>query len=246
MTSNAVQNSSQQSGPSRKVLGATVVIATIVILGLVLTLTNMLGGKPDTPAAPPSPTAPPPPTTAAAAGSVCGLKQVQTSGTVASPPVATWTLVGTTAAPAIEGQGPGKIDEDGYRSCYARTPTGALVAAANLLAMGSQAALLGQKMTERSTVPGPGRDAALNQPPASADSSGVRIQIAGYRVLKYDGLSAEIDVAMRTSNGAVAAQALTLRWVDGDWKIQLAPTGDLPAPMTQLPSLAGYIMWSGA
>lgn len=232
---------------SRKLVFSAVVVGVIVVLGLVLTLMNAFGGvQPTSPASPDRPA-----TTAAATSdspdvSVCGLDAVQMNGTIHTPPGATWTLIGTTAAPSITGQGPGQTDEDGYRSCYARTPTGALLAASNVLAMGSQAPLLGQKMTLNSTVPGPGRNAALARPPARPDSSGIRIQIAGFRLLKYDGRAADIDIALRTTTGVTAAQSFALRWVDGDWKILLAPSGDLPSPMAQLPSLSGFIPWSGA
>lgn len=247
---NAPVNDEERTSPSKRLIGSAVVIAAIVVLGLVLTLANLLSAKKETP---PAVSAPSPSVTASATAtstpseaSVCGLTAVEMTGTVAAPPAATWTLVGTTAAPAIKDQGPGKIEDDGYRSCYARTPTGALLSASNLLAMGGEASLLGRKMTENSTVPGPGRDAALARPLASPDTSGVRIQIAGFRVLKYDGQSADVDIALRTSKGAIAAQVFSLKWVDGDWKVVLAPTGDLPTPMSQLPSLAGYISWSGA
>ena len=240
----------ENTGASKKVIGSAVVVAAIVVLGLVLSLTNIFGGEtePTTNASAPSPstataTATPTPQPEA---SVCGLEEVEMSGTVTKAPTATWSLVGTTAAPAIEGQGPGKIDDDGFRSCYARTPTGALLAASNLLAMGSEAPLLGPKMNERLTVPGPGRDAAMARPPVQVDSSGGRFQIAGFRINRYDGNTADVDIAIRTSTGVIAAQVFTLKWVEGDWKVVLADSGDLPSPMSQLPSLTGYVAWSGA
>ena len=240
----------ESSGASKKFVLSAVVVAAIVVLGLVLSLTNLLGST----KAPPTTTSSSPSSTSVASSSktvageasVCGLRRVQMTGTLASAPDATWALIGTTAAPSIKGQGPGRVEEDGYRSCYARTPTGALLAAGNLLAMGSQPALLGRKMTEESVAPGPGRDAALARPPATGPSSGIRIQIAGFRLLKYDGNNADVDIVLRTSSGAVGAQVFNLKWVAGDWKVVLAPSGDLPSPMTQIPSVAGYVLWAGA
>ena len=238
----------ENNGASKKVIGSAVVVAAIVVLGLVLSLTNLFGGKTEpTPTPAPSPSSPATAApTAQNEASVCGLDAVEMSGTVTTAPTATWALVGTTAAPSINGQGPGEVENDGFRSCYARTPTGALLAASNLLAMGSEAPLLGKKMNERSTVPGPGRDAAMARPPAQVDSSGVRIQIAGFRINRYDGNTADVDIAIRTSTGVIAAQVFTLKWVEGDWKVVLADSGDLPSPMSQLPSLSGYVAWSGA
>lgn len=238
----------EKSGASKKFIGSAVVVAAIVVLGLVLSLTNLLGGKTETtpPASAPSastPAATTPITTSDA--SVCGLGAVEMSGTVTTAPTAMWALVGTTAAPSIKGQGPGKVDEDGYRSCYARTPTGALLAAANYSALGSYAPVR-KKFYEQATVPGPGRDALLKKPITGAGDGGTRVQIAGFRVLRYDGKQADVDIAFRTSNGAIAGMVLNLQWSGGDWKIRVADDGTELSPVVQLPSLSGYTLWSGA
>ena len=241
-------SAAENTGASKKVIGSAVVVAAIVVLGLVLSLTNLFGGKTEpTPTAP----APSPSITATAAptaqdeASVCGLDAVEMSGTVTTPPTATWALVGTTAAPSIKGEGPGKVDDDGYRSCYARTPTGALVAAANYAAIGSYAPLRA-RFYEEATVPGPGRDALLKKPITGAGEGGTRVQIAGFRILRYDGDQADVDVAFRTSNGAVGAMVLNLQWSGGDWKIRVADDGTELSPVVQLPSLSGYTLWAGA
>lgn len=43
------------SGPSKKVIGSAVVVAVIVVLGLVLSLANLLGRQTDSPTTPPPP-----------------------------------------------------------------------------------------------------------------------------------------------------------------------------------------------
>ena len=221
---------------------AAALIAVIVVLGLVWTVSGLVGGD-DTPpaaAAPASaPTAPP------AEPSVCGLTEVAMTGTVQAAPVTTWTLVGTTAAPAVDGDGPGKVEPSGMRSCYARTPTGALVAAANYAALGAYPPVRSQFERE-STVPGPGRDALLAAPSTGRDASTVRFQIVGFRVLRYTGEQADIDLALRSSNGALAGYVNYLQWVDGDWKVRLADNGDALATATQLSDVTGYLPWAGA
>ena len=192
----------ESTGASKKFIASAVVVAAIVVLGLVLSLTNLLGGKTE----PTNTSAPSPSTTATASSSatpsdasVCGLTPVEMSGTVSTAPTATWALVGTTAAPSIKGQGPGKVEEDGYRSCYARTPTGALLAAANYTALGSYGPLR-KKFYEEATVPGPGRDALLRKPITGAGGGGAGADrrdrgrlpdlaglAGGFRVLRYDG-----------------------------------------------------------
>lgn len=238
----------EKSDASKKFIGSAVVVAAIVVLGLVLSLTNLFGGKTEPTPTASAPSASTPATTAPTTtsdASVCGLDAVEMSGTVTTAPTATWALVGTTAAPSIKGQGPGKVDEDGYRSCYARTPTGALLAAANYSALGSYAPVR-KKFYEQATVPGPGRDALLKKPITGAGDGGTRVQIAGFRVLRYDGKQADVDIAFRTSNGAIAGMVFNLQWSGGDWKIRVADDGTELSPVVQLPSLSGYTLWSGA
>lgn len=239
-------------GASKKFVVSAVVVASIVVLGLVLSVTSLLGGGK---AEPPSPSSAPvvesgsdasaAPEAPAGEASVCGLEAVEMVGTVGAPPAAMWTLVGTTAAPSVEGQGPGKIDDDGYRSCYARTPTGALLAAANYAAIGGKDSLR-KKFYEQATVPGPGRDALLKKPLKDTGESGIRVQIAGFRVLRYDGNQADVDLAFKASNGVVAANVIHLQWSSGDWKLLLAEDGSELSPFNQLPNLSGYLLWAGA
>lgn len=235
-----------ERSPGARRIAAAVAIAAIVALGLFLAVSNLVGEDPQP--APPAAAAPTPTAAApspASEASICGLTAVELTGTVNAAPQTTWTLVGTTAAPAVEGQGPGTIDSDGFRSCYARTPTGALVAAANYTAIGSYDPLR-QRFYEEATVPGPGRDVLLGKPSTGSSGGDVRVQIAGFRVLRYDGDQADIDLAFRTSKGAIGGAVLNLQWSGGDWKIRVADDGSELSPVVQLPSIAGYIPWSGA
>ena len=68
-------------------------------------------------------------------GSVCGLP-AGNQDPVVGPPRASWALVGTIAAPAVEHVGPGVFDGRDRR-CFAHSPVGALVAAANIAALSS-------------------------------------------------------------------------------------------------------------
>lgn len=241
----------ESEGRSRRYMASAVILAAIVVLGLVVSLSNVFGGGKDpTPATSgpssssgtvPSSSSPTSPVDA----SVCGLTAVEMAGTLAAAPEATWSLVGTTAAPSIKDQGPSKIDSDGYRSCYARTPVGALLAGANYTAIGSTGALR-KKFYDDGLVHGPGRDVLLGKPIPGAGSDGTRIQIAGFRLLRYDGSQADVDLAFRTSNGAMGATVVNLQWSQGDWKVRVAADGSELSPAVQLPSLSGYVLWAGA
>lgn len=240
----------ERTGASKRIIASAVVVAAIAALGIVLSVTNLLGGKTETPApatAPsPSITASGSATTSSAASepSVCGLTGVKMSGTVAAAPDATWTLVGTTAAPAVAGEGPGVSQPDGARYCFAHTPTGAVVAAANFVALGATQAIF-EKVVDHSVAQGLGREALKAQGPAG--DGGVRVQVTGFRLLTYDsGKSATVDIAIRTSRGALAGQVYDLLWENGDWKMRVNSQGALLTQLVQLPDLSGYVLWSGA
>lgn len=237
----------------RKFVASAVAIGTIVALGVFLTLSNLLGeassdssSSTDQPQPSDSVSSTPSSTsTKHASDSVCGLPATELNGTVNTAPAATWSLVGTIAAPSITGHGPGRVDDDGYRACFARTPTGAVAAAANIIAVASYSPIR-QKFYEGSTVPGPGRDVLLAEPIGGASSGSDRIQIEGFRVLRYNGDQADVDIAVRTTSGVIAATVVNLQWSEGDWKVRVADDGTELSPVVLLPSLSGYIFWSGA
>src|SRR4051795_11509350 len=71
------------------------------------------------------------------AASVCGLAP-GSQEIPQTPPEAKWELVGKVAAPTAAAVGPGR-KEGKLRTCYAHSPTGALFAAANFIAVASVA-----------------------------------------------------------------------------------------------------------
>lgn len=180
--------------------------------------------------------------------SICGLPGNDATALGAAPEN-DWELVGTIVVPTDpETAGPGIEEEDGFRACFAQTPTGALFAATNLMGLGSsddQALQL--KFTQQLTVPGVGQDAALESIEGrdSLDSSGSSLQIAGFQLLSYTDEAANVDIAFRIDNGAIGHAVLPLRWVDGDWKAELADNGQLINQPSQLNDLSDYIPWSG-
>lgn len=185
---------------------------------------------------------------AAADESICGLPGNDASA-LGSAPESDWELVGTTVVPtAPETIGPGIVSADGFRSCFAQTPAGALFAAANLVGLGSVQDLeIQRKLTEQLVVPSVGQQAALedlaDRDPSS--SSGNSIQISGFRLLSYTDEAANVDIAFTTENGAMGHATIPLRWMDGDWKAEIADNGQLLDEPTQLNDLSDYIPWSG-
>ncbi|WP_440711797.1 hypothetical protein [Herbiconiux sp. YIM B11900] len=232
---------------SRGFIAAAVVVGIIVLAGIVVLVTSLTRGgdtaAPQTPA--PSTSAP----ASTADPSVCGLPGDETTNTLDSAPDTTWELIGTLAAPADpEVSGPGTVDADGFRSCFAHTAEGALYAAANIFAMSTDSRLA-PELSERYLLPGVGRDAVLAREAAGdyAPSSSTRAQIVGYKINAYDGAGATVDLVLQVANsGALVSIPTVLSWHDGDWKVVVDDSGNSPLDSAQVENLGGYTPWAGA
>ncbi|MEU2205476.1 hypothetical protein ABZ469_14165 [Microbacterium oleivorans] len=225
---------------SRGFIVAAAVVGLIAMIAVVALIAGLLNGDDD--ATPPTPTSTPAESTTPVGDddpSVCGLTAVEDSSSLTAAPTNTWELVGTMAAPTETEVGPGAVD-DSLRSCFARTAEGALFAAVNFVATGTDANL-GPRLIDL-VAPGPGRD-ALEAQDSAGSSSSLRAQVAGFKVAAY---SATIDLALNYSDGSLVSVPLKLQWVEGDWKVEMTTSGDLPLAPAGLQNLGGYIPWSGA
>lgn len=243
---------SQVDGPSiwaqPRFLIAAVVVALIALLGVALTVTGPANGNDDpAPRAAPTPSSPAP-SVQSGSGSGCKLEQpADQTIPVTAPANTTWELVGGVAAPtAPETVGPGQVD-DGLRSCFARSPVGALYAAVNFVATTSRPDLR-LRAVEELTASGEGRTRAIaaltaeGEQPASTPGA----QIAGFAFRNYDEQGAVVDLAVRAGTGGQASLGVSLRWEDGDWKVILPPSGEAYDGIQPIPDLTGYVPWSGA
>jgi hypothetical protein len=179
------------------------------------------------------------------AQSVCGLKGYEATSSLTSAPKATWDLVGTVAVPKPDGAGPGATDSDGLRTCYSHTAKGALYAVVNYYAQSTDARLIPH--LPDLVAPGAGKDAALKKDDGSSDTpSSTRLQVAGFKVNSYTANEATIDVVwtVTSQQNALVSMPMVLKWVDGDWKIALTDSGELPFAASQVQSLGGYIPWT--
>lgn len=226
---------------SRGFLAGAALMAVLVVAGAAVSLGALVGSHPS-----PDPgSASSSPTRVAIGGSVCGLTGMDPAGaTVTTAPPTRWSTVGTMAAPSSRTAGPGRSQEDGLRSCYAHTVTGALFAVGNFWATGSDPRLY-REITETNVAAGPGQQAALQQSGAPANT-GTSAQIAGFKIVSYQPTSATVDVALQSSDGQQIGFPIPLTWQDGDWKVQLADDGSNVFRPTILQSLSGYIPWAGS
>lgn len=237
---------------------AAVVILLVLALGITALVRSL--GQPDQeptaspttststdPSAPTETTSPPETTEPTPTeDSVCGLEAVELEGTLDAAPDTSWTYVGFIALPAVEGQGPGELSDSGLRSCFARTPAGAVLAMANFSAQVNVPELR-EDTFRYFTAQGPGYEAAVaNAGPLSEDASG-DIAVVGFRLLSYDGSEALVDVALRvTAQGQtvyISARS-TAVWQEGDWRWVPAEDGSEQFGTVVLPSIADYVQWA--
>lgn len=174
--------------------------------------------------------------------SICGLPRGN-QDPVVSPPQASWTLSGTVATPSIRGVGPGIIDGQDRR-CFAHSPVGATLAAANYVAMaGLPNGALTAAQSLAHIVPGHVRDVYARHPTPETPPAG-RFQIAGVRVDVVDPDNVTVTLAVRTYGGVLASWQVPMVYMAGDWRVRLLSI-DEPYVIARLDSLDGFITWSG-
>ncbi len=226
----------------RGFVAAAIVVGVIVALGIFVLVTTLISPPASTPTGDPT-TGPGP---SAGDASVCGLEGFETTSSLEQAPEVEWELVGTVAAPTDPAVGPGVVGDDGFRSCFAHTAEGALFAAVNFLAIGTDATI--RPRLPELVAEGAGRDALVDSIAESdgTPSSSVRGQIAGFTIGAYDGASVTVDLAVNYSDGRLVSAPIKLVWEDGDWKVVLTDDGQLPLAPSPLMNLGGYTPWAGA
>ena len=237
-------------------LVAALVVAIVAVLGIVLAVSGVLRNEPgaaatastsppaSSPASPPSSAAAPSPTPSSGA-SVCGLSGEVLAGKLNSAPAAEWEFQGTTGYPTSTAAGPGDTNAEGVRYCFQHSPEGAVFAAANAVAQGTDPEHA-EPWLNYFLADGPNRAAVLAQGIGSGGSGGARVEIAGFRLLAYDGETARVDVAVRGSagNGQTVNLSMVydLVWEAGDWNLVVTNPA-APINVAQIPNVSGYIAW---
>jgi hypothetical protein len=250
--SESIQNTTEQNPFTKPgfIISAALVVALIAAVVVIFFLPKADNTAQPAPASSPDSFSGAPTKSAGAAEkSVCGLPS-STETALGMAPNSKWELVGKMAAPTEPKTfGPGLTDGDGFRSCFAQSPTGALFAAANVIALGSSPTLDKVKLAEDFLVPGSGRDAAIADTKAktsSTSSSGGTAQFRGFLIKSFTPAEADVDVAFQLPTGQYVHTVLSLRWVDGDWKVEASDDGQIFNAVAQLSDLSGFILWTGA
>ena len=153
-----------------------------------------------------------------------------------SPPVGTqWATVGSMQVPQAPNLYGPQRTHGVFNTCFAHSPSGALLAALNLWA--ETTAADPSQVFQKLAVGAPknlGNNSRL-------DASGP-VQFAGYRYDSYTPTQATIAVVIKGAQGKLVAAVTPMRWVGTDWRYVFPPNG---TPSLQVISdLTGYVPWS--
>ncbi len=226
---------------------AAVVVVIIAITGVLIIVTN----SDDPPMIPQAEisitTESTEPLVADNSESICGLREGSHTGYVSAAPAAEWHYQGILAYPSSPELGPGMISTHGFRYCFQHSTAGAVVAAANHVAHGGESdpAFI-TAWLEYFVADGPFRDTIL----AGIDESGttyggIRIRIAGYRLMSYDQQSARVDIALKSvvdGRDIMLSMIYDLIWREGDWRLSSSNSAT-PINSALITDLNSYVIW---
>lgn len=249
MTTDETNQQSPFTRPGFLIAAAFVVI--LIVVGIVLGVTAMnrddspQAVEPSTTDAVEGPATSAPPSDEETDTEGCQVPGETDTGSLTTAPEAVWEYQGTMAYPSSETFGPTETTDEGVRTCFQRSPEGALFAAANGAVQASDSQLI-EPWLKYFLAEGPNRDAFLNAGPGgSGDTSGIRARIAGFRMLAFDGKTANVDVALQASTEGqtiLMSSVYTLIWENGDWKLTMQDPSS-PVDFATIPDLAGYTIW---
>ncbi|MGO9957441.1 MAG: hypothetical protein ACLP50_15975 [Solirubrobacteraceae bacterium] len=157
-----------------------------------------------------------------------------------SPPAGvTWSVVGSMSVPQSPTLGPQHV-VNGVDVCFAHNPSGALLAAMNLWAEGTNRAISHAALFQARAVGAP-----ASIPTSGYVNSGGPVQLAGYQITSYSPSQANVEVVLQGAQDALISVLTPLVWKGDDWKY-VFPTEGVPA-MEKLPGTtlgAPYVSWS--
>jgi hypothetical protein len=247
-------------------IAACIIVGAVLICGIVIIFAGGRGSAPaDAAPQPQAATTPAQPTDGpvpARASSDAGAAQTTSSGnerpasscdlpagdqTVPSTaPVADgWDVSRRVVVPRSAAYGPGKTDSDGFRHCFAHSPTGAVFAAYSAIAaIADQTKLV--PTVKKLMMPGTSTDSLLRQVSTAEPSSDTStVQVVGYRIIDAGQDRVTVMLAMPVESVFMSAN-LTLVWHQGDWRLQPPPPGEaVGAPFSQHRDLDDFVKWSG-
>lgn len=177
--------------------------------------------------------------------SVCDLGGVALEGSIGDTPDAEWIEHGGAWLPVSETYGPGEYQASGEFTCFEHSPRGMLFAASaytgqltNPSYWDNGADFFAGQYADRHRAEA---EELFHTVFAEADSA-----LGGFRLVNYDGDTAQIDMAVTSFDGVETSRTsvlLNMVWADGDWHID-ANHQDLALRLEPLSDLIGYQNWS--
>lgn len=181
--------------------------------------------------------------------SVCGLDATGGKTLTKAPKDVEWEPIRSLYVPTSEEHGPGVVDESTQvRSCFSRTPEGALLSAVSMLGASADPELLVDTIQARGAE-SPGKTIALGQAQERAsqnDQTMPPMEVAGFRILSFSEDAASVEVVMSVDDGTQDLYQTTsadMEWQDGDWKFKFGDDGSGGAVSSQVSDLSNYVKW---
>lgn len=160
--------------------------------------------------------------------SACGLTGGTTTVPTDSLPDITWQNVSGWYLPSSKAAGPGKQTGDGPWSCFARTPTGAILAGYTIAIRLGITPQFNAVATQQ-TVPGVGQDALRKQGPPKVAVAGAAIP-KGFLVDSYTNDDATVTYYLSYPNVGEFTCSAHVQWFGGsttDWLLRLESNGNV-------------------
>ena len=139
-----------------------------------------------------------------------------------------WERVSGYALPISQTDGPAKRASSGVWSCYADTPSGAVLAGWIISMRVQGVATDWQTVVRQQTVAGAGQDARL----AEGLKAMTSVEPKGFSVSAYAPERATVAYYEHTGQGDFTC-TLDVRWVDDDWKLVLGDDGSTATSCVQ-------------
>lgn len=162
---------------------------------------------------------------AAGYASSCGLSGGSVDTPATSIPTS-WVKDNGWSLPVSKQQGPGKRTANGPWSCYAQTPSGAVLAAYTIAMRIDGVASDWQAIVKQQTVAGVGQNSRLAGG-RNVPENGV-VTPKGFVLDSYTPTNATITYYLITGDGTAASCSINAVWAGGstgDWQVQLQPDG---------------------